>query len=57
MWVAFIDIVGGHAKELFELSYEHDREHGDGDDHGGENELQIRVWTALFFSSAWLLPC
>ena len=52
LWVSFLDIVGGHVKELFELSYEHAHEHGDGDDHGGEKELQIRVWTALFFPSA-----
>ena len=49
LWVSFLDIVGGHVKELFELSYEHDHEHGVGDDHGGENVLQIRGWTALFF--------
>merc|ERR1712127_944203 len=49
LWVAFIDVVGGHAKELIELSFDHGHEHAAADGHGDENELQVRMWTALFF--------
>lgn len=62
MWVAFVDVLGGHAQEFFNSHFAAMSDSGDhsGHDHSGhdhvkaaaghgENETEVRLWIALFF--------